>query len=265
MLSVSAPDQSMVALMLMLLLGSVILVGTFLAILTAHWLRTRKSSFLLGSFPSAAYPRETSERTLSELFERPVRWLTIRHQNVAAVQRALGLHKAALCGWTEAIAHLGDRRLFISPPIKGWILVVGQSLPDPADDPDRCFHFITRLSRELGRVQYFSYNRAVNHHCWVKADAGVIHRAYAWAGETVWNQGELTSAERNLGLKCYDYGESPLVFPFTARESHFANGDKVVLLASQWSIDPMGMAHLPLLSHPGITGEISAKSRGFPG
>ena len=45
------------------------------------------------------------------------------------------------------------------------------------------------LSRKIGQVQFFSVNRAVNHHAWVQAEAGVIQRAYAWAGRTFWNQG----------------------------------------------------------------------------
>ena len=46
-------------------------------------------------------------------------------------------------------------RLFIAPRINGWILVFGSDLPDPSDDVDQCFHFVTGLSRKLGHVQLF--------------------------------------------------------------------------------------------------------------
>ncbi len=38
-------------------------------------------------------------------------------------------------------------------------------------------------------------------------DDGCVTRAYAWAGETIWNQGAKTLAENGLGMKCSGYGE----------------------------------------------------------
>ena len=61
----------------------------------------------------------------------------------------------------DALATPFEPRLFISPPVQGWILVMGCDLPDPADDIDECFKFLTGLSRKLGEVQFFSRNRAV--------------------------------------------------------------------------------------------------------
>jgi hypothetical protein len=64
---------------------------------------------------------------------------------------------------------------------------------------DKCFRFVLDLSRKLGHVQYYSIHRAVNHHAWVQAEHGVVQRAYAWSGRTLWNQGRVTRAEIELG------------------------------------------------------------------
>jgi hypothetical protein len=130
-------------------------------------------------------------------------------------------------------------------------------LPDPSDDIDRVFHFVMRLSASLGAVQFYSSNRAVNHHAWIRAENNRVYRAYAWAGETVWNEGEITAAERELGLRCFDYGEQPNIFPFSAREAHFANAEKVSLLAARWSIDPSMITQLGYNPHTGISGDFS--------
>ena len=53
------------------------------------------------------------------------------------------------------------------------------------------------LSRKLGHVQFFSANRVLNHHSWALLDQGEVFRAYAWAGETLGNQGPLTAAEKD--------------------------------------------------------------------
>src|SRR5437868_5470854 len=99
---------------------------------------------------------------------RPPRWLAIKSQNVIAVQRALGLHNPKPCPWQQGLS--GEEKLFIAPPINGWIVVVGSDLPDPGEDPDACFHFVTRLSRKLAQVQLFSANRVLYDHAWVRAE-----------------------------------------------------------------------------------------------
>ena len=49
------------------------------------------------------------------------------------------------------------------------------------------FALLRRLSCALGHVQFFSVNRALNHHAWVWMKDRDVRRAYAWAGETLWN------------------------------------------------------------------------------
>ncbi|MGH7967995.1 MAG: hypothetical protein ACREIC_04635, partial [Limisphaerales bacterium] len=170
------------------------------------------------------------------VFRRPPCWIAVRSRNLMSVQAALGLQHAKPCSWIEALA--GDEKLFVAPPVKGWILVMGSNLPEPGDDVDVCFRFVLELSRKLGQVQFFSASRVLHHHAWVKADGGKIVRAYAWAGRTVWNQGARTAAERELDLKCFDYTEAAERISFNQPEPVALNVDKVPLLAARWSLDP---------------------------
>src|SRR5216683_1429788 len=87
-------------------------------------------------------------------FRRPACWLAVKNRNVLAVQSALGLHNPKPCSWIEGLA--GEEKLFIAPPVKGWVLVIGSGLPDPSEDVDVCFRFVRELSRKLGQVQFFS-------------------------------------------------------------------------------------------------------------
>ncbi len=194
------------------------------------------------------------------VFERPNRWLAIKCSNLQKVQKALRLHNAAPCPLTEGFTRLNESKLFISPPLKGWILVVGSSLPDAADDIDKLYHFLMRMADQLGSVQYFSANRVVGHHTWVRIENNRVYRAYSWAGEILWNQGETTAAERDLELKCYSYGDAPLPYPFSARESHAANTDKVTQLAARWSVDPLAVNNHGFPAALGITGDLSRRS-----
>jgi hypothetical protein len=186
------------------------------------------------------------------LIRRPTTWLAVRSRNVHAVQVALGLNNVQPCTWLEGLS--GEEKLFIAPPVKGWVLIVGSGLPDPADDVDVCFRFLTSLSQKLGHIQYFKANRVLGHHAWVRVENGEVMRGYAWAGTTLWNQGMETRAEREFGLKCFQYFESPDQ-TFEDSEIAAANVEKVASLASRWSLDPASVDE-NLFEHAyGIAGE----------
>ena len=77
-------------------------------------------------------------------------------------------------------------------------------------------------------------------------------RAYAWAGETVWNQGAKTMPEAGLGLKCFAYGDHS-----ATNEAAEANSEKVSLLAARWSFDPAAIDENLLDQASGRAGELS--------
>lgn len=196
-------------------------------------------------------------RAATALTHVPTRWLAIKSGNPQLVQAALGLTNTRPCSWEEGLSAAHEQKLFIAPPVGGWILVMGSSLPEPGDDVDKCFRFLLDLSRKLGHVQFFSIHRAVNHHAWVRAEDGVVQRAYAWAGRTLWNQGRLTRAEIELGLKCYAYGDGEDRIEFGRVDPASVNTERVPLLASHWSLDPTTLDVRALKEHQGIAGKLT--------
>ena len=188
-------------------------------------------------------------------FRRPTYWLAIKSRSLLAVQSALGLSNAKPCSWTDGL--LGDEKLFIAPPVKGWILVMGSGLPDPSEDVDKCFRFLVDLSRRLGQVQFFSASRVVQHHAWIRVDSGKVLRAYAWGGRTLWRQGAITAAEQELNLAIFDYLEGPERFPFVHPDVLSTNTEKVPLLAARWSLDPARVDESWMHAASGVAGEPS--------
>jgi len=182
----------------------------------------------------------------------PGRWLAIKCNALAPVQHALRLHHPHRCSWLEGMAEA--QNLFIAPPVHGWVLVTGGALPDPAEDIDACFHFVVNLSRALGEVQFFETQRFLHHHAWIKARDGRILRAYAWAGETLWNQGRPTHAEKRLGFKCFAYGELPREILASGLDPFAQNAQKVPLLAAAWSFDPVAICDQLHDKQPGVGG-----------
>jgi hypothetical protein len=189
--------------------------------------------------------------------KRATSWLAIKSGNVHAVQSALSLHNPKPCSWAEGLSGDHDHSLFISPPVTGWILVIGPALPDPAEDVDICYRFLADLSRKLGHIQFFHANCVLNHHAWVRADSGRVIRAYAWAGKTLWNEGPTTPAEHTLQMKCYSYCEATDPALFASGEVVPANAEKVHLLAARWSLDPGEVGWRGAGRERGIIGEAS--------
>jgi hypothetical protein len=225
---VSQYEAKEIAWLLMLIpLGVVLAIGAFFAY--CAW---RRASLFQDEEASASLSTPSHSAT----FEQPARWLAVKAVHPSVVQAALNLHGPTPCSWEEGLAEAHEDKLFISPPLAGWVLVVGSGLPEPAEDPDRCFHFLTGLSRKLGHVQFFSVSRVVHYHCWALLERGRVYRAYAWGGETLWNQGPVTAAEKALDMLCLDYASEQN--PFALREALSANAEKVNQLAARWSIDP---------------------------
>jgi len=201
-------------------------------------------------------PRKIAAPLFQSAFaSRPVLWMAVRATDPKTVQAALGLNQPIPCSWTEGMT--GERSFFIGPPVNGWIIVTGSGLPNPSCDVDECFRFLARISGQLGQVQLFHADRILHHHAWARAESGVVTRAYAWAGETIWNQGAKTPAEIELSMKCFGYGEDPNADSWAAVEWTAANVGKVPLLATRWSLDPARINERARKHADGIAGESS--------
>ena len=229
-------EHTVLTTLLLAILSFVLVVGTVLVFLIIQWQHRKTLSALThGEAAETNPPPGVSSPSFG--LKQANCWLAIKQRSSQAVQSALALHNPQPCSWADGLADGGGQRVFVSPPVSGWTLVMGPALPDPCDDADACFRFVLELSRKLGHVQLFSVNTILGHHAWVRAEGGQIVRAYAWAGGTQWNQGRRTMAEDELNLECRDYGETAAMFTDDP-EPGVENTDKVHVLAARWSIDP---------------------------
>jgi hypothetical protein len=242
----------MPVLVLLLMFGFALGTGATIAILVAY--NVRRRLFLESSFPDPNdLVRDHTPLEPASGVSRPPCWLAVRSRSLADVQAALGLQHVRRCILADGLPM--SAALYVSPPIGGWVLVLGPGLPEPSDDVDACFRFVLELSRRLGRVQFFCARRIINHHAWVIADHGKIIRAYAWAQEVLWNEGNPTAAEKELGMQSYDYLEEAELPSMTKQDLIESNVDKVPALAARWSLDPAVAGERFLREQPGVAGD----------
>jgi hypothetical protein len=239
---------------LLMLIPFGIVLSTGVVFIFGAWRRGRLGKSTGAAEMPGAMPLEASSAVRFSLVEQPCRWLAVKTRDPAVVQAALKLHHPMPCSWEVGLVEAREDKLFVSPAVSGWVLVVGASLPEPAEDVDLCFRFLTDLSRKVGHVQFFSVNRALSHHSWALIEKGYVYRGYAWTGAPVWNQGPLTSAEKDLEMACFAYSSDSNLF--TARDALHGNCEKISQLAGRWSLDPTAMPPSSWKAC-GIVGELS--------
>ncbi len=239
-----------------LLLGLALGLGVASLIFSVYFLRQNRTVRRRILRPPVHWSRQRSWRPPT--VGGPCQWLAIRDSHPHLVQAALRLHDPTPCSWEEGLSAAHEHKMFIAPPVGGWTLVMGASLPEPADDVDACFHFLCQLSTKLGHIQFFSFNRSLQHHAWARLEHGRVGRAYAWAGKTLWNQGCLTEAERELGFQCYEYGEHPGRIANGKSNPLAVNTERLSLLAARWSVNPATIDLRFVKQGQGIAGRLSS-------
>ncbi|MDB6021834.1 MAG: hypothetical protein JWQ04_1691 [Pedosphaera sp.] len=250
-------DHRVIATLLLSVFSFVLVMGVFLIYMVLRWRHVHRLPASQRTGDSAMPPAQGPPSLRHLALKRPNCWLAIKNRNLLAVQSALALHNPKPCSWIDGLSGDSEQKLFVSPPVSGWVFVLGSALPDPVEDVDACFRFLLDLSRKLGHIQFFLANSMLNYHAWVQAEGGHILRGYAWAGKTLWSQGAMTPAENDLGMRCYEYADPADVPQFGSSEPGGNNCDKVHLLAARWSVDPEDIDERFIEQQWGIVGEPS--------
>jgi hypothetical protein len=174
-------------------------------------------------------------------------WLAVRTRDTRAVVEELGLLDPSPCNWNSGIGtvyddRLGDKHIFVTPPVNGWTFVVGLSLPHPVGRSfvDKCTPLLVGLGGRFVEVQYFFTYPPIDFFAWGRMLDGRLVRAFAIGDEgIIWSKGRATREERVLGLKLFelrgvrgrrgDAGGEIILHP---------TEDHVMRLAQRWSLDP---------------------------
>src|ERR1700722_278779 len=121
-MSQSVPRE-IVWLLMLIPFGVVLGIGAFF-----FYCAWRRASLFVGEKITASF----SAPFRSSAFEQPARWLAVQAVNTSVVHPPLRVNRPARCSWKDGLTAEHEDKLFISPPISGWVLVVGSGLPEPS-------------------------------------------------------------------------------------------------------------------------------------
>jgi hypothetical protein len=134
-----------------------------------------------------------------------VLWVAVKAADPGSVLDALEFDERTPANWASGLATVyGDQWVFASPPVSGWILVVGLSLPYPTNETHhdigkRFDVLFSRLMQRFDDVQFFGSHRGVGFVTWARALNSKAMRIFAFGeADVVANVGEQTPEETKL-------------------------------------------------------------------
>lgn len=197
-------------------------------------------------------------------------WLAIRAQDGKRVAEGLGLRQLQPANWKTGLACIhgnGDstRRVFVTPPVNGWILVAG-ALPEPGDDlnDEEAMPFLKEVASHFPDVQYFGTHNLVDWHAWAVVKQGKLRRAYSYIGDLGlknWDLGPKTRVEQELGLNFFDPDDPSADDDnyWSRPDLHYPTEENVLQLAAHWSINPGDLESMGLPPSRGLVGLLPEK------
>jgi hypothetical protein len=188
-------------------------------------------------------------------------WLAIRSTDPTSIIGTLRFSKPRQVSWKEGIErvyqkdYFADKRVFITPPVYGWTLVVGRWTGGWGEGIPGIENLVIDLSTRFGEAQAFSTHRVSEYHHWILARNGKLLRSLSYCGSTgevLADTGELTPIESSLKIN--------VAIPEGDDESAWQhhnppNETDVMEVAGAWSVDPTSLDSIPAL-RPGILAKV---------
>lgn len=195
-------------------------------------------------------------------------WFAVRSESLRDVADAIGVSDARDVHWNEGVvtAYSEDSLVFVCPPVEGWILAVGTSLLNLADQEPAFAAVASLVSERLGgaEVHYFASHRVVEAHGWARCKGGQVQRAFLYvgsSGETPVDFGGQSDEERALSFRFFDeQSEEAADDDYWERtDLDFPTETHVMRLAQAWSIDPSSLGERGINFPNGLMGRVDVR------
>ena len=168
-------------------------------------------------------------------------WFAVKVENKNEVAEMLNFRILGRANWENGVKQAYDNRIFITPEIEGWTLIVGDGLLPLIDKDSADINICNKLSLKYGEAHFFYTHRVTEYHIWAKSITGNLIRYYSYIGEQGENlkiAGEPTSIEKGLKLINSFSDEAKQENYYEDEKLTFPNESLVMDIANSWSINP---------------------------
>lgn len=185
-------------------------------------------------------------------------WIAVRSDSSEKVAQALGLRDTRPIEWGAVYAGENEGEIFVTPPVKGWVFVIG-SVPtfDTPREDQPALALIQKLGEKLAtEVQYFATHRGVGHTAWARVQNGGLVRAFSVCdGELVADFGVPDEGEKQV-LASTEANPRRQAGRKPGEPVRLDHEDDVFELAARWSLDPGTFDEWTDPVGPGIEGNL---------
>ena len=173
-------------------------------------------------------------------------WIAAKTSNKEKIAEILGLKHIHSENWKRGIEEAYNDKVFITPQIGEWTLIVGYGLAgtnskSELDEANSYKEKINKLSKEFGEAQFFSTHRVTEYNLWAKSLNGKTLRIYSYVGEKGENiliEGDPTSIEKQYNL-INTFSKEAKDEKYFDRTDLTTPGEELVMkIAANWSVDP---------------------------
>lgn len=186
-----------------------------------------------------------SEKIINKTFGYKSIWMAVKGNSIEMILKALNLENVEKQNWDYGLelSNKTDGTITVTEAFEGWHFVVGLSLPE-LSSKSNTINWLSNLSLQLGEIYYFCSYHTVDYYGFAIAKTGKVKRAYSYFGDkgkVELNIGDITREERDLGFNFAEKDET-----LWEEGSDVLDEDKVLQLASVWTINPEKLLGYPL-------------------
>lgn len=132
-------------------------------------------------------------------FGYKISYLAIKTTDIQKVKNFIYKRQYAFpTNWEKGITAAYEGKTFITPPVKGWTLIINPKKQFSDISDVLCQEQLKRVSDEFGEAQFYGNHRVSGYTMWSKAVHGNLIRAYSYADAIYFSQGSLISYEKEI-------------------------------------------------------------------
>jgi hypothetical protein len=195
-------------------------------------------------------------------------WIAVQAPSARVLAESLGLHEMQVANWhsgLEAAYEYPGNYIFVTPPVNGWVLAVGNGIPDPSDPSTLASWraIMASLSKSFGDTQYFASHRVSSYYAWARYLDGTEKRLFAHADEIIFNIGQPYAEESDLITHLFDSScpEANTDAYWERKDLRMPDEEDVLRIASKWSINPAELDSADQPPSVGVVGKMSISTK----
>ncbi len=177
-------------------------------------------------------------------------WIVVKSNKAEQVSAFLDINLQQTCNWIEGKIKAREGDVFITPAIKGWVMINSFSLHGlKKNETTLTSSLLEQLSQRFREAHFYANWSSSSYAEWAKYEHGKVIRLYQIADSQGFEYGEPTEEEKQWKLI------KPSGMPELSDEEYdtytYPSFDEMAIILESWSLNPMTIEDMKDISTKG--------------